>query len=454
MSFTSYLKFKNLLCHDENVHVDEKRDIYCSTCQNHILNISKHLTLELDSLLSCQIAQYYANWSGDIHVPCKIKITNIPGIMPSEIIVTYSILLNVIKLLEFVNQEFIHQKNKHFETTMSLQNKILDSFLKYVKLTDSLSFEECDENTQEALKMALSQLSGIFKEKNIFDCYLNELCPYVKSCVQFTPEVKENITTSPGEYFLILSNDATKIRNFFSRFSINFDTVFIMIYNYLCQSNTDLLINFTFDFISRVCKGYFDENNVYMDFTNKILNSCVSYKQNTHLYYLIQHIRKGEVVEHLSQDLLKNYSELRQLIWNEFEKCISAPNNTILQYAFLQSFPFVLFPNGPNYYAFTLTLLYLTQKLNFKTLSFEKGSIASAQKIFNFIEKNMNKISNFQKEGTPVLCWNKDTLDMYMSVDKNLIQNATDIVKLIKTKKDDKNVMEPSSSLMEPSTSF
>lgn len=440
MTFTSYLKFKNLLCHDENIHVEgEQRDIYCLTCKGYVLNLNKHLTQELDSLLSCQIAQYYANWSGDIHVPCKIKIVNIPGIMPSEIIVPYSILINVIKLLEVVNQEFIFQKNKNFEISMTLQNKILKNFInQYSNISSKLQIDESDsesDGTQKLLDYAIQQISSKFNDKQLFEYYINELCPYVKSCLEFSPEVKESVITSPGEYFLILSNDATRIRSCFSKFSIYFDLIYLMIYSYLCQEEHDLLVNFTFDFISRLCKGYFDDTNVYIEYAKKIINNCVSYKQNTHLHYLIQHIRKGEIVEHLSQEFLENYSELQQVVWNEFVKVISAPNDQFQKYAFSQSYPFALFPNGANYYAFIITLAYLSSKIVFKTASFEKGTILTAKKIFHFIEENMNNISNFQKEGSPILCWNKDTLDMYLSIDKNLINNIKELFIHLKPKR-------------------
>lgn len=430
MSFTSYLKYKNLLCHDENVIVRDNRDVFCGTCDGFVMNVGMHLTQDLDFLISCQVAQYYANWTGDVEVPCKIKIVNIPGIMPAEVIVPYSSLLNAIELLKTANSEFIHRNNPLFDKKPTLKNKILEKFISnFVDSIQHLTYQ--DEDVQTIITSILEQMKNLYEDQNIFKYYLNVLCPYVKSCCPSSILVRQCTVRSPGEYLLMLSQDATDIRNQFGKLAIPFDVIYIMIYCYLCHSNVDLIANFTFDLIARVCRGYFNDVNKYGEATNRILNKCISYKQNTHLHFLIQCIRKGQTVEHISQDFLEKYSELQQLVWNEFTKTVSTPNDQIQKFAFSQSFPFIIFPSGPNYYGFMVMLGYLMKKICVKTGSFEKGTLSNSRKIFKFVEMYTTKIGDFEMQGTQVLFWNVEVLKLFIGSDASLLAQFKDVLELL-----------------------
>lgn len=428
--FISYLKFKKLLCHGDQIVLHTDRNIYCETCQALVLNVTKHLTQDLDFLLSCEVAQYYANWSGDVNVPCKVKIINIPGIMPTEIIVPYSNLMHVIELLGVANQEFIVRKNKSFDKKITLKKKILENFIKqYVNMIQDLKYE--DQDIQTIITAVLDQMKNMYEDKNVFEYYLNVLCPYVKTCCDFKPVEKENTDTTPGLFFQTLSQDATEIRSYFGRYCIPFDVIYLMIYCYLCHTNLDLIANFTFDLIARVCRDYFNQNHKYLESTDKILHKLISYKQNTPLHFLIQCVRKGEVVDHISQEFLEKYGELQQLVLNEFVKNVSTPTDTIQKYAFSQTFPFILFPNGPNYYGFMCMMGYLMKKIHMKSATFEKGTFANAKKILKFVEGYAQKIAIFQTEGTPVIYWNLDMLKLFIGSDNNLIEKFKDIVELL-----------------------
>lgn len=432
MSFTSYLKFKKLLCHDENVVLRDDRNVYCGTCDEHVLDVNAHLTRDVDFLISCQVAHYYARWSGDVHVPCRIKIVNVPGIMPSEVIVPYSNLINAIELLKAANREFIFRNNPLYDKKSTLQNKILEEFIKnYVNNMETLQYENPD--VQTIVISVLDQMKNMYEDKNIFKYYSDILCPYVKSCHASPSVVRQCTVSSPGEYFLALSQDAVEIRNVFGKFSIPFDVIYIMIYCYLCHTDVNLVANFTFDLIARICRGYFNDINKYGECMDKILNRCVSYKHNTPLHFLIQCIRRGQAVDHVSQEFLEKYSELQQLVGNEFAKIVSTPNDQILKYAFSQSFPFTIFPNGPNYYGFTSMMGYLMKKIHLKTGSFEKGTLSNSKRIFKFVEMYTTKIAEFEMEGTPVLFWNLEVLQLFIGSDENLIEQLKDILNLLST---------------------
>lgn len=429
MTFISYLKYKNLLCHGKKV-VLEERIIYCQECNNEIINMTDHLTKELDFLTSCQVAKYYVDWSGDDDIPCKIKIIHIPGIMPADLIVPYSHLLNATELLGMANQEFIIQKNDHFNKKESLKKKILEEFAQNYR-HPNLKFEQQD--VQTIIMSLLEQMQLLFEGVDVFEFYFNVLCPYVKSCQNTKSEVvvKENDISSPGEFFLTVTQDANEIRAHFGKYCVAFDVVYVLIYLYLCKSNEEILVNFAMDLIARICRGYFNESNKYIKTTDKIIKKLVNYKQNTQLYFLIKCIRKGEVVEHISLEFMQKYGELQQLILNEFTKQVSAPTGYIQKYAYSNCFPFVLFPNTPNYIGFICMLGYVMNKLTPNSGTFEKGILSNAKFILKFVEDTARKIAEFETEGTKVLYWNSDVLQLYLSYDESVVKKIADIVSLL-----------------------
>lgn len=428
--FISYLKFKNLLCHDDQIVIGKNRIIQCAICGKTILDVNQYLIEENNYLLSCQVAHYYAQWSGDIHVPCKIILAGIPGILPNEsLIITYADLMNVIEILSVLNQEFIQVENRGFIKNPGLTNKILDGFIKkYITMVSDLNYE--DKDISEIIKTVLNHMKDSFEDSNIFDHYVNVLCPYVKSCYEghYEPIRKTYNQVSPGELFKQLSDDATEIRTHFGKYSLPFDIIYIMIYCYLSHSNLNIVANFAIDLIARICRGYFNDKNKYHIITANIIDKSITYKQNTKLYYLIQCIRQGESRQHISTEFLEKYKELQQLIVNEFNRTISTPSEAIQKYAFSQSFPFVLFPNGSNYYGFMCTLGYLMQY--FKTNFSEKGIFSNAKKIYKFIEMYSNKFNDFEKSGDPIIYWNIDMFQLFLGSDKNLVNQIKELFTL------------------------
>ncbi|GFR09523.1 hypothetical protein TNCT_392731 [Trichonephila clavata] len=162
--------------------------------------------------MSCQIAHYYAKWSGDINVPCRIAIIGIPGIVPTKNgIISYANLLSALELLGVANQEFIVAKNSHFDKNSTLKNKILESFVQnYMKMVKDLKYDH--EDIEQIIKSLLNQMTNMFNDSHIFHYFLTVLCPYVKAIQEFTPVEITYDTDSPGAFFKQLSDNATEIR--------------------------------------------------------------------------------------------------------------------------------------------------------------------------------------------------------------------------------------------------
>lgn len=428
----TYLKQKNLLCHDTNVRFEDRK-IFCNTCQLLILDVNQFVK-EARFLESCQVAHLFAHWTGDVNVPCKIQISGIPGIMPDDnLMISYSNLMNVIELLGSTNQEFIIAKSHNFNKSLILQKRILENFLKnYMTMISELKYD--DESVQTVVVSLLDQMKFVFEETNVFDYFLNVLCPYVKSCKSenFQPITKVYNVHTPGELLMHLSQDATLIRKKFSKYCIPFDVIYIMIYCYLCSSNTDMVANFVFDLIVRICKGYFNETTHYQTILSQLVKKHITCKQNIKLHYIVNCMSRGEAKDYMSADFLEKYSELHQILANEFYRTVSAPTEQVQKYAFTQSFPYTLFPNSANYNGFVCMLGYVTKKLNSsKNAIYEKGLFSNAKEIFKFIENYTHKIKEFDSEGEPVPYWTTDIFMLFMSSDDKLVDTFKNIIQLL-----------------------
>lgn len=395
--FVTYLEENGFLCHDKNeIDIGENRQLFCKICKRLILDVNKHLTIETLPMLSSFLAKHYAKWTGDLHVPCRIVINEIPGIKPSYVQITYFNLLNAIQLLGTANQEFILCKNHQFDATSTLKAKILENFINnYMTMVNNIRIEN-DKNVEEILKFALRQMKENFNASNydIFKYYLDVICPYLKTLDSTVREEVIN-TECPGEFFLHLSKNATDIRSHFGKYCLPFDMLYVMIYCFACHENLNVVINFVLDLIARICTKYFDEPVKYHDMCKKILDSQISHSKNTHLFYLIKNIKEGKVVELFNEKFYNNFAELQQLISTHFNKAVSTPSEMITKFAFSQSFPFVLFPESSNYYGFVCMIGYGTSKINFKKGTFEPKTCENAKAIMYFIENYIKKMRNF-----------------------------------------------------------
>lgn len=397
--FVTYLKDNGFLCHDKNeIHINENRQLFCKVCNRLILDVNKHLTIDTLPIFSSFLAKHYANWTGDVHVPCRIVIKDIPGIEPRYVEISYFNLINTIELLGTLNQDFIQCKNHHFDVKVTLKSKILENFIDYyMNMINTIEYDK--EDIEKILKAILRQMKESFNtnDYNIFEYYLNIICPYVKT---FDSTVREEIVNvdCPGEFFVHLSQNATIIRKHFGKYCLPFDVIYIMIYCFACHKDLDIVANFVFDLIARLCNKYFDEPTKYQEKCKTLVNTHIHFSKKSELYHITKALQEGKAAEIFSIDFYDKFAKLQQLIFAEFCKVVSTPSDVITKFAFSQSFPFILFPNSANYYSFMCMMGYATSKLNLKHVAhFEKGASSSARQIMHFVEDYVHKVENFGK---------------------------------------------------------
>lgn len=434
--FVTYLKQNGFLCHDKtDILIGQDRQLFCKVCKRLILDVNKHLTVDTLPMLSSFLAKHYANWTGDLHVPCRIAIKDIPGIKPGYVEISYFYLLNAIELLGTVNQDFISCKNYHFDIKGTLKAKILENFIKYyMDMVDNI--EHSNEDLEVILKGLLKQMKDVFNtnDVSIFNYYFKVICPYVKTFDNTVREETLNVDC-PGEFFLHLSKNATEIRKHFSKYCLPFDIIYIMIYCFACHKSLDLVVNFVFDLIARLCNKYFDEPTFYQESCKNLLNTLVKHDKKTEFYYLIKEIQNGNASQMFSFKFYNKFAKLQQLLFAEFSKSISTPSEIITKFAFSQSFPFFLFPNSSNYYAFMCMMGYSTSKLNLKNYAhFEKETCTNAREIFTFIETYAKRVENFANgmflkvsEIKSILSSPKENKQLKADIEHTLITNGKDL---------------------------
>lgn len=428
--FVTYLKENGFICHGTNELRWKARKVYCKKCHRCILDVEKHLTVDTLPMLSCYVAKLYAEWTGDVYVPCRIPIKNIPGIEPRLVVISYCHLLNVIQLLGTVNQKFIHCNNRLFKMSETVKQRILETFLdSYVTLVENVQCETTDDSVETIVKNILHQLKNVFntQEYNIFDYFEKIICPYVKM-LDSGIEIEDYHEESIGEFFLHLSLNATKIRQRYAKYCLSFDIIYVMIYCFACHTDVEVVANFVFDLTARICSSYFEGGQLFQQTCLRLLQANISHHKNTALYYVVKNIQKGQAADVFSMDFYNKYVLLQQLMYNEFVKVTSSPSEMVTRFAFSQSFPYILFPCVSKYYAFMCSMGYASGNWNEKT-GFEKGTCATARQIMHFVEQFSQEIEQFGQ--SQVEFWTLDVFKLFIGRDENVLKHLIQFLALL-----------------------
>lgn len=429
--FLEYLKYLNLPCHGEQNIIVADRKVSCTECHAVLMDVPSHIA-SLRFRESSLFVKYYVEKTGDLQIPCKVVLLDVPGIRPTEFEVPYQRLLSAIQLFGVVNGEFFdYTGGDLFQRSLTLRSKIIEHFISnYISMVHGLKYER--EDIDSLIKSLLEQMKNVFDtdQYNIIEYYLNVLCPYVKGLRPFRLMERRLDVESAGDCFVQLSRDAVTIRQEFGRFCIPFDIMFVMIYAYLCSSDLELVANFVFDLLARICRGHFDDRSLVHSICENAVAKEISFKNNTDLHYLVKNFREGTVMDLISMEFIEKFSRMQKLILIEFNKHFVAPNATVQSYAFSQAFPFVLFPPRSDYYAFMCAIGFLLRKIDTTHGRFEKGVVANSKRIFRFIAAYTRKVVEFEV-GQMVDYWTLDLFKLFLSSDEDLVEKFKEFLELL-----------------------
>lgn len=405
------------------------RSIRCGRCA-HTLDVydlisnASSLDAGKDPFLSARLGYAFAEWSGDVHVPCEFLVKIETGkILPTRVRHTpLSHLLKGIKILKALNHPFAEPN------APPPDKKIFQMLVdEYISLMDKVcSSDEADNNQNGeflALKLILQNIKAVFTKVNFFEQYFDILVPYVKSRAgepwqEAIPVFPEDNVKSPGLnlYQEIVKSDA--VRHIFSKYCVAFDVVYVMALCFICGDDTDLLYNLVCDLAARLCTRYFyiPDASETDRLVARFLNSHSTPTKNIQFYYLVRQFRQQGLEDYLSDDFIKKYGSLELATKNAFR---IDDSHTLNKFKHAQSFPYILFDGrDEDYYGFVMALAFYASKTTAANGIAPKGLISNCKRIYRFVKHCILRVRDFEGGQTPVdVYWTKDTLHLFLCTD-------------------------------------
>ncbi|KAG8175206.1 hypothetical protein JTE90_022629 [Oedothorax gibbosus] len=421
-------KIRNLLCHDaQHMQLVQLNDtvfaVQCQLCQNmpipDVYGFIATLACGDQQDEACDLAQLYSEWTGDDSIPVPWVIEGIDGILMKRVMgQSLHIIRHCVALFKSLNAPFtqngtLERNNDIFAYLFGNFEDIVESSLKQrPQKTDTL-----DVVLQGILKN-IKDLTSTKKGKIDANFYYDSLVPFVKSCREDAPLLPPD-TDQEAPLTRQLVNQLKRsqaIRQLYGPFCINFNVIHIALGFMACSKDYDVMTNWILDFAARVCRGEFFwkqfSTSPHIQKALHVFKTDVTYKRNTDVYYVMRHIKNGDGIEILSENLDK-YDQLGNLL----RERLDAPQN-VIDNVWSSAFPAVLFDSHIPYLAFTFSFGFLLGNNDRKTGMYQKGSFVKARRMYREAEDFIRKLYEFDQK-TPVI-WTMDTFQLFLTSDPHM----------------------------------
>ncbi|GFV82855.1 uncharacterized protein TNCV_1178701 [Trichonephila clavipes] len=217
------------------------------------------------------------------------------------------------------------------------------------------------------------------------------------------------------------------IRKMFSRYCIPFDIFHVLVGCYACCSDIEMVANWALNLRACICRDqFFWKEYESCAFVQQILHgieSDVTYKRNTDLYYVMRSIGKGEKIECLSENFAK-YGQLEKLV----KEKIQAPMDLVDMVSH-QLFPNILFDHYADQLAFNIAMGHVACSMDLKKVHVKKGAFSKARCLYGIISKLVKQVEAFDAQYS--IPWTIDTLKLFMVSDPNIEKNLTEIAAVV-----------------------
>lgn len=433
------------LCH-ENVVFGPGPSLFCQVCKTTpIPNVYDYIDRDFphDRLYSCTLAQAYYRQTGDDNVRVSFYVLGATGILPQCVQgQTLRRLRESIQLMKAINAPFIQDASPHTPT------ELMETFLqKYVQaVSNQKTRDKITPGEQTFLNHLLKTMHQLLHSKDTphpFEFYFQKLVPYVKRCVNdnlLLPRVDEETNLAKDLIFQLQFSQA--IRDRYGKYSIPFEVIHVMLGCYVSSSNINVVANWALDLMARVCRGQFFwqnyKNCCFVEAMQTLLNTEVTTRKNTPLYYVKREIMVGNAAESLSS-FLPNYMQLEMLIKDKFASKFPDVNPQVLQVATNQMFPAVIFEDNADHLGFTMELGHVACNIDPRTGLIKKGTYGTARKIHRVVSKFIRQVCKFDRIEN---AWTMDTLHQFLESDPTLEQDILEVSKMLLVKQDEEASME------------
>ena len=421
------------LCHPEATLLNSGAVLYCQICQKNVLALYEYINRSHpDHFRSSELAQAYFEWTGDENVPMSFPVTHCEGIY--DTIVKGQPLSRVrksVRLLRAINAPFTTDSD--FPPIREETETFLTDFLNI--LYENPAAETTDERTAlNALMKTMHDILACRDVSNPFEMYFSALVPYAQKCFggAYEPFVAEAPNPNLARELHLQLIRSHCIRKIFGRYAIPFDVLHVMVACYACSSDMEVVGNWAIDFLARICKGDFCwkrfAESPLVGAMQQLIASEITYKKNRCWYdKVIRPIQQGASIDHYSQiwqPLLESQDYLKR-------KFTPLPAGDLLDLAFTNLFPAILFSDYSDALGFALGLNHLLMTLNRKNGQLPKGTCKKSKLIHDVVQRFVKRVREFDAgENGPTL-WNLDMMKLFFASDENFQREIMQVVRIL-----------------------
>lgn len=439
---------RNLLCHDAQYMQLLQLDntvfaVQCQYCQNmpvaDVYKLVETLACDNQQDEACTLAERYSEWTGDDSIPVPWVIEGIDGILMKRVMgQSLRVIRKCVQVLKAMNAPFT--ENGSLERNNEDFQYLFEHFEEFVR-TSLKQTQHSKDTLHVVLEGMLSQIHDITSQKGHVDpnYYYDALVPFVKSCREAPLLPPETDHEAPLTRQLVNQLKRSQaVRQLYGPFSMQFNVHHNTVAFIACSTDFEVMANLILDFGARVCRGeffwaYFAAPPPYMQKALQFFKTDVTYKRNTDMYYVVRHIKNGEGIESLSENLDK-YHQMGNLLMDRLK---SPPAVRDIEWS--SAYPAVLFDSHIPYMSFTFALGYVLGNVDKNTGIVKKGSFAKARRLYREAEDFIRKIYEFDQKA-PII-WTMDTFKLFLMSDSHMEERMKNFLNIFVKKDEDEEEM-------------
>lgn len=432
------------LCHAEAVVPHPGPALYCTACRKTpIPNVYEYINqARPDYFASSELAQAYAEWTGDAQVPMSFPLSHIEGILDTVVVgQPLERVQKSVRLLRALNAPFTTDPNVEHVPDM---DTFLPDFLNI--LYRSPAADTPDE--QKALEALMKCMHDIFSQRdalNPFDIYFKVLVPYVTACLtDWHPFAAEPPHPNLARELHTQLVRSFYVRQLFGRYAIPFDVIHVMVGCYACSCNMDVVGNWAIDFLARVCRGEFFWQRfpqcVFVRAMQALVDREINYKRNTHYYKsVVKHFKSGDVIDQYSQmwqplHEVQAYLKRRYFDLPHLQKVPS----DVLDMAFAHTFPAALFRDCADQLGFVMGYNHLIMTMNRRSGYVAKGAFKKARLIHDVVRRFVTKLLAFDAgNASQKAVWNLDMVRLFFASDSDFQAEIMKVIHILVMEEDE-----------------
>lgn len=417
------------VCHADHLVLTPGPALFCTVCQKQVLVIADYINQpNADYFRSSHLAQAYAAWTGDDQVPMSFPLSHVSGIYDGIVVgQPVSRVRKSIRLLRALNAPFTTEPQ--VDPVPEMQTFLSD----FLNILYEHPMEEASKE-REALHALMKSMHDLLSVKDAlhpFDTYFTVLVPFVQKCLtewQPLPAEPEQENCARELHTQFIRSHA--IRCAFSRYAIPFDVLHVMVCCYACSCNMEVVGNWALDFLARVCRGEFYwqrySQSPFIQKMQHLLRGSFGYGSEFYKH-VIRPIKSGEAKDHYSV-MWRPLHEMQTVLKKKFV----FPNlpSDLLELAFQQAFPAVLFTDYADQLGFMMGYNHLILTVNRRNGLLPKGAFKKARRIHDVTQRFVQQFRQFD-EGNTKPIWNMDMLRLFFASDPDFHTEIRDVVQLL-----------------------